>query len=692
MAVQPGWSSCDTFWSDMFLAEIRIHNFRCFADLTVQFRPGVNVLLGENNGGKTTVIKSLGLLLDQRTRRRPTFFDFHHPATDWTIPPAITVSATFRSSETDTVEDKALVATWLTRLDPPWEAQLTYTFKLEPDQDAKCKEDLSKIGRGDFQEYRRVVESYLDKYITKTYGGAIENQMEAERDSIEKITIQSLDALRDASRELLTGSDPLLKRLLKQVRDEGMTAEQKEESAKDLRRLTKLLGEHIRGRISLEPLLQLVKDTGALEGGTPYLADDLSEEDLLYALRLYVEANGVRIPAELNGLGYNNLIYISLVLASLDHQADPVRLGTNASIFPILTIEEPEAHLHPALQYKLLKHIEKRVRETKRNRQVFITTHSTHITSASQLDQLIVFAIHDKTGSSNVAYPGKCFMNDEEGKTSKAYVERYLDATKSNLLFSKGIILVEGMAEQLLLPVLAEYIDCPLEEHHVALIPVGGLTFKHFLPLFGAGLQPDQMPNALTRPVTCLIDADPTKKITDSKDRFQKCYPYELNADKAYTYKPLSDAIGALTALCAERDNIILAHGKKTLEYDLVHDNYAVALLVTSACTHNEALRTLMRDPTATPDEIAETITNARIATEHLDAQDRNAHVVATCYLASVENAKGEHAFALSKALKEAKGASASQGFTVPNAIAKAIRWASRQPLPAIREAPAKPV
>jgi putative ATP-dependent endonuclease of OLD family len=84
----------------MFLAEIRIHDFRCFADLTVQFRPGVNVLLGENNAGKTTVIKAFGLLLDQRARRRSTFFDFHHPTADWTIPPAITVSITFRSSET----------------------------------------------------------------------------------------------------------------------------------------------------------------------------------------------------------------------------------------------------------------------------------------------------------------------------------------------------------------------------------------------------------------------------------------------------------------------------------------------------------------------------------------------------------------------------------------------------------------
>jgi len=80
----------------------------------------------------------------------------------------------------------------LTRLDPPWEAQLTYTFRLEPDQDTKCKEDLAKISVGDFPEYRRVVEFYLDKYVGKTYGGAIENQMEAERDSLEKITLQSL--------------------------------------------------------------------------------------------------------------------------------------------------------------------------------------------------------------------------------------------------------------------------------------------------------------------------------------------------------------------------------------------------------------------------------------------------------------------------------------------------------------------
>ncbi len=668
----------------MYLAQMHIRNYRCFADQAVQFRQGVNILLGENNAGKTTVIKALGLVLDQKSRRRPTFFDFHHPATDWTTPPAITIAITFRSSTTDTVEDKALVATWLTKLDPSsWEAQVTYTFMLEADQEAECKNVLSKVTDGDFPAYRRVVELYLEKYVQKTYAGAIHNQLEAERDSLDKITLYTLDALRDAGKELFAGTDPLLKRLLKQVRDAGKTAAQIATSTKELRDLTQRLGKHIKERISLEPLLQLVNDTGALEGGKPHLADDLSEEDLLYALRLYVESNGVSIPAELNGLGYNNLLYISLVLASLDHQADPAKRGSNASLFPVLSIEEPEAHLHPALQYKLLKHIEKRVREKKRNRQVFITTHSTHITSASPLDQLIVFTLPDATGAPRVAYPGSCFTDDNAGKESKAYVERYLDATKSNLLFSKGVILVEGIAEQLLLPVLAEHLGCSLEEHHVALIPVGGLTFKHFLPLFGAGLPPQQATSALMSPLACIIDGDPSRQLNGLKEKFHTCYPYEIDRDPNYNYRPRSAAISTLEALKAGRDNILVEHGVMTLEYDLALDNHTIALLVTSACTRAGRLRRIFADHTATPEALAGILKKARDATNHLKPQERAAHIVATCYRESVGKAKGEHALSLAKVLKEANRTPALAAFIVPNAIARAIRWASRQPEPA---------
>jgi len=665
----------------MYLADIHIRNYRCFADERILFAPGVNVLLGENNGGKTTVISALSLVLDQGSRRRPQFFDFHHPPIDERVPPAITISVAFRSSDTDTVQDKALVATWLTKLDPPWEAQVTYTFMLEPDDHARCHHELSTIPAGDRVQYRRIVESFLDKYVAHTYGGNLDNRLVADRESLDKISLHSLDALRDAQRELFSGTNPLLKRLLRQVRDSGKTKEEQAAKAEEFITLATALGTHMHSRISLDPLLQLVTDTGALEGGKPHLKDNLGEDDVLAALRLHVENNGVSLPAELNGLGYNNLIYISLVLASLDHQADPAKRGTNAVLFPILCIEEPEVHLHPALQYKLLKHIEKRVRETERDRQVFITTHSTHITSASPLDQLICLAIPEDEQTPRAAYPGKCFPDDAQGKASKAYVERYLDATKSNLLFAKGIILVEGIAEQLLLPVLADHLGCSLEEHHVALIPVGGLTFRHFLSLFGARLAAEQAVYALRRPVACLVDADPTRQPNGPNAKFHKCYPY--NAAAGWTYKPVSDVITTLTTLCAGRDNVTIAYDKKTLEYDVALHNHAQALLVTDSCTHAEALRLLFGDPAATPKALADQLATARAETAHLPTpEDRAAHIVATCYLSSLEDAKGEHALGLAKALNDAKGTPTLANFVVPPAIAKAIRWATRQPAP----------
>lgn len=666
----------------MYLAEIRIHNYRCFTADTIVCSPGVNVLIGENNAGKSTVIGALALLFGKGSHRLQ-FFDFHQPALDAMRAPAISITAMFRSSASDTIEDKALVAAWLTKLEAPWEAQVHYTFMLESEDEAACAQALAGVAPGDRAHYRRIVESYLPKYVARIYGGNLDNWLVADRESLDKIDIHSLGALRDAERELFSGANPLLKRLLHQVRDDGKTEQEKSLTNQEFDQLAKRLGKHLRERISLDPLLQLVTDTGALEGGKPHLTDNLSEDDVLAALRLYVETNGVSLPAELNGLGYNNLIYISLILAGLDYRADPQRAGSNATIFPILCIEEPEAHLHPALQYKVLKHIEKRVKETKRNRQVFITTHSTHITSASPLDQLICLAVPEKDERVRVAYPGKCFLNDDKGKASKAYVERYLDATKSNLFFAKGVILVEGLAEQLLLPVLADYLDCSLEEHHVAIIPVGGLTFRHFLPLFGAGLPAEQAGYALSRPIACLVDADPSRKGNEPNGKFCKCYPYEVNASANFTYKPLSDVITTLNVLCKGRANIIIKPGSKTLEYDLAFLNYTQSLLVTEACTFAAALRSLFSASSLMPAELTEMISEVRARTAQLPREEQTAHVIATCYLSSLESAKGEHALALAKALKEAKGTAALKGFVVPPAIAAAIRWATRQPVPA---------
>ncbi|MCS4454971.1 AAA family ATPase [Clostridium botulinum] len=73
---------------------------------------------------------------------------------------------------------------------------------------------------------------------------------------------------------------------------------------------------------------------------------------------------GIEVPIINNGMGYNNLIYISLLLSKFKMITSD-EYGENAKVFPILLVEEPEAHLHPALQYNFLKFLKDEVSNQK---------------------------------------------------------------------------------------------------------------------------------------------------------------------------------------------------------------------------------------------------------------------------------------------------------------------------------------
>jgi putative ATP-dependent endonuclease of OLD family len=114
----------------MFIAHLKIDNFRCFQNATIDFQSGLNVIVGENNAGKTALLRCLALIFQREGRRRIVLHDFAKSITPSMTPPMISVTATLRSSSADTLDDKALVATWLTQLKKPWEATLTYRFFL----------------------------------------------------------------------------------------------------------------------------------------------------------------------------------------------------------------------------------------------------------------------------------------------------------------------------------------------------------------------------------------------------------------------------------------------------------------------------------------------------------------------------------------------------------------------------------
>ena len=661
----------------MHISRLHITNYRCFTDATVNFEPGVTVIIGENNAGKTSLLRALALVLERGERSRPTIDDFAQTIPASQVPPRISVALTLSSSGQDTLLDRALVSTWLTKIASPWEAQLTYEFFLP----AEHEEEFHKsMGMTSTQEsFRRAIQLLLPKYIARTWAGNSKDQRRAEPDLLTRIDFQLLDALRDVEREMFQGRSSLLRSVLPDILDRHPNHREVATASREaFSKASSSLVSGLVNRLDQTSLFSLVTQTGAKDGGAPKLGGSLSERDVLAALLLLLERNGFAVPASHSGLGYNNLIYIALVLAQIEF-ASSDRQGQNAHVFPVLAIEEPEAHLHPSMQYKLLRYLKNRLAEQKSSRQIFITTHSTHVTAATALDNLICMSLTDQ-GVVHVSYPGKTFPATAEGEKSKAYVERYLDATKSAMLFSKSVIFVEGLVENILLPIFAEYLECSLEENHVAVVPVGGLTFHHFLPLFGCGADPEVKNLALQRRVACLVDADPSRKARIPAARWQSCFHYEVDgaADK-YEYRPTSPTLTKLKALANKNPRIFISSGRQTFEYDLALCNVENRLLLgtpgepTDLKPNTEVIGSLSMP--ALDDEL-----EAAIKAKPIPDLSSAAMRFASRYRQAVGEEKGLHAFELERRLRDKleQEGSARQKFSVPDYIRNVIRWVSR--------------
>ncbi len=669
----------------MFISKVRIENFRCFEDTTIEFTEGLNVIIGENNSGKTTIFKALQLIFNRYHTGHFTVDDFYKGIKiNEKEPPEISVTVTLESSSNELPEDKAVVASWLTKLEAPWQATLTYKYFL-PEKDKKEYEEHIKSPKrepdSEVEECWEILSEFLPKYVSRIYGGNVDSKNRAEPEYLDKFDCEVLEAIRDVESKMFTGQNMLLKDVLnhfldhelKRSEEEGKSKEAIETEISNRKKEFKdnayKLISGMKNRIYTKDIRELAKQTGADIGGEPAIGGELEVKDVISALKLIIKNENCEVPIINNGLGYNNLIYISLILSKLKMVTED-KFGDNAKIFPFLLIEEPEAHLHPAMQYNFLKFLTKEIKnetnENKISRQIFITSHSTHITSAVSLDSIICM-LPNQENKIETKYPGRVFSDTDEDKKSKKYIERYLDATKSNMLFSKGVIFVEGLAEQLLLPCLAEYAECPLEEKHVATIRVDGLTFKHFIKLFGAGIQKDKKMFALSRRVSCIVDSDPKRKEKDGKRaRFKACWPFELNIDlKKYEYQACSTTILKLEKVSKDVDNVEIFYNKsskgKTFEYDLAWEN--------------EGTEFWLPDDFVLSDDDEE-LNKALNESTYNEKEKKKAQLVAS-YLLFIS--KGENAFDLEKKLRDNldnKDNKQFKDFKLPEHIEKALRWA----------------
>lgn len=671
----------------MFLSKIKIENFRNFKHQEVIFKEGVNVIIGHNNAGKTNLLTALSLVINADKNKRLDVDDFNKNVEFSTLkvtPPKISIQVTLKKGVDNYPDDLAMVANWLTKLESDFEAQLTYEFFLPEKEVPKYISAMSEIDQTDENcrnfAWKIIKNDFIRLYSYKIYGGEIANHTVADVESLSKFDFQFLDAIRDVERDMLTGKNTLLKNVFDFFMDydvksdsskleENKIIEIKTRKKDFLTKIEPVIESiHERMKLGKEQILSYADGTGAsFNKAIPDFEGNISDIEMFSFLRLIIEyETGIKIPATHNGLGYNNLIFMSLLLAKMQVNADGKYMGDNAKVFPMLVIEEPEAHLHPAMQYKLLQFLKKNKKEGK-VRQIFVTSHSTHITSAVSLSEII--CLYKETEDTKVSYPDKVFPSD--GK-SKRYVERFLDATKSDILFAQKILFVEGIAEQLLMSIFARYLGQSLENNHVAVVNVGGRYFTHFLHLFDSN-----NPNSIFKKVACITDIDPERKklkptvstadnvVSDENLNYKKCYPFEFGLNPIeFEYKQniCPSAYNAHPNISFFSPDNILG---KTLEYEILRANPTADFLVTDVMSNQNEIKDLLvahKEKKSLDDIIAllkvKNGENKRIV-ESIRANTKpewtNDHkiqaVIASRYLNSV--GKGENALELVRILEE---------------------------------------
>ena len=469
----------------MYLKSLNLNNFRKFQNLQVEFTKGLNLLVGENDAGKTAIVDAIKYVLNTQS------FDYIRPSYE-----------DFFNSEKDELHRKN-------------DFYIECIF-----EDLKSHEASSFLEwLGFYDDGKSFLKIWLSakrkdrKIFYEIRSGADDEGSQLSAEARDYLRVTYLKALRDAESEL----SPKKGSRLSQILDSHEIFEDKENhELKEIMRITnesieKYFSTGNNGEDLMNSLNSYLKDFS--------LASNKLESKFLMSgssLKSILEKLGLKIfnSSENNsqGLGSQNLLYIAAELLLLKK--------TGYAGLKLGLIEEIEAHLHPQTQIKLIEAIQS-IGETN-DIQFIMTTHSPNLTSKIKLENLIVI----KNGN---AYP----MGSEYTKLEKGdyyFLERFLDSTKANLFFANGIILVEGDAENILLPIIAKKIGKNLSDYGVSIVNVGSVAFLRYSKIFLRKAEPH-----FIVPVAVITDVD--VKPFQSKELFS------LNIEKISNFSKSNELL-----------------------------------------------------------------------------------------------------------------------------------------------------
>ena len=487
----------------MYLKNFCIKNFRAIKKASFTFDKGLNIIIGENNSGKTAIIDALRICFSYGSQWRDIYIskdDFY-------------IDAEKVESENVTIEFDLIF-----EIEREEEAGIFYDLLVQNDN----KQELQMH----FYYYLQEIKG-TEKVKYKIWGGENEGQ-QITPDVFDLINFVYLSPLRDAVNALKPVRWNRLGELFTNIvtdKDGGKIDKKRRENLSEkvtsyfksdnewkgiIESGKEKINEHL-NKTSIEGKEQNIdidflpsefrRIVDNLRIRLPFFKDDEINGDLKKQKYLQISQNG---------LGYNNLLYIATVLGDLTNKKEDVEPEAYYS----LLIEEPEAHLHPQLQNIFFNYMNIL---NQKGLQIFITSHSPTITAKVDLNSLIILQNQKRKINS------LSLRNSELKPENKKFLAKFLDVTKSQLFFSNGTILVEGISEALLMPVFSRIMgkEYDIEKAGIEIVNINGVAFEHFAKLYNSDEEDKQLASR------CAIITDDDRNTKTGASRAKKAKKLE---------------------------------------------------------------------------------------------------------------------------------------------------------------------